>query len=391
MVVSGNRTERRLVGGLASALLLLAVLGNDPGQCVPVPVDPCGPAYDSRCDERCLPVGEPEPLGLSETAEGPLLGTVFWLEPSPHDPRDLFAGAGDDLFRSLDGGQSWAVVSFPVPHNGTQGIAFHPTDADRYYVALSYYGDSTLVGTTDDGLSWTTLGLDPSLVAEAVTTDPNTPERILVGTHWDGVWQSRDGGATFTQTGMTLGGVLHVLVDPDDPQRLYVGCWGNEGFYRSLDGGATWTAPGGPGQSLAALALDPDDPQTLYAVVYGAGQFWDTLFRSRDGGSTWQPLYDGQLGGRGLYGFFVDPCDTDRLYLGARNAVVRSLDGGETWTHQPEGFVATSNVPVYGFGRSPERLFAASEGCGLYESLDQGTTWHHLAGLLCDNAPTIGF
>lgn len=362
---------------IAAFTLLPFLLATGRLSCVPVPVAPeCEPADVS-------------PIALAEGEVGPAQGTIRWTKTDPRDPDRLFVSDGGTLYRSETAGLSWTVQELPYPHNAVQALALHPRAPGTFYVALSHFGDSRLVKTVDDGRTWAELPLDPGLVIDSLAGDPNTPERLLVGTHWDGVFESLDGGATFAPTGLTEGIVLHLAVDPGDPDRLYAGTWGNDGFYRSADGGRTWTSAGAPGRTIQAFALDPADPRTLYVVVFGAGQLRDTLYRSRDGGESWTALYDGTLGGRGIYGVFVDPCDSDRIFLGARDAVVRSVDGGATWTHQADGFLASANVVIYGFGWAPGRRFAGGEFCGLYESTDGGDTWHHIAGLFCDNAPDI--
>jgi photosystem II stability/assembly factor-like uncharacterized protein len=107
------------------------------------------------------------------------------------------------------------------------------------------------------------------------------------------------------------------------------------GVFKSLDGGASWDArnSGLPGKLyLYALAIDPQRESTLYAVLAGGG-----VFKSSDGGESWSAVNAGlptiSVNGRQSYlvtSLVIDPVHPDTLYANG-NGVYRSTDGGATW------------------------------------------------------------
>lgn len=152
-------------------------------------------------------------------------------------------------------------------------------------------------------------------------TDPAT----LYFGHHDGLLVSRDLGDTWQPTSLAGPGkdAMSLASSPKAPQRLYA--VGHEVFFRSDDGGSTWGVAGGPLQNadIHAFAADADDPDRLYAFVVGIG-----LATSADAGATWGPLTMPPVGG--LTALASGP--GRRLFAGAASAgVFRSDDGGESW------------------------------------------------------------
>jgi photosystem II stability/assembly factor-like uncharacterized protein len=192
---------------------------------------------------RWMPIG-PDGASVMSLAVGP--GVVY-------------AGtANSGVFKSTDGGVSWAAAGGGNQGLSVRGLALHPSDGRRVLAA-------TLAGvfrTGDGGSRWTrTGGFSPTALAGA----PSDPNVFYAGLNR--VFRSGDGGATWAAMGEGLDFVSTLAVDPTDPRVVYAG--GFEGFFRSFDGGATWEASnaglesnGVPG-SIQALAVDPDKCQAL--------------------------------------------------------------------------------------------------------------------------------
>jgi len=153
------------------------------------------------------------------------------------------------------------------------------------------------------------------------------------------------------------------------------------GIYRSDDGGQTWqpARDGLDRASITSLAIDPADPNLLYASVDIGG-----VYRSTDGGASWQPINRGidlaRISGWGI-SVVLDPQNRLHLWFADGSTVYESMDGGETWIgHETEGFQFTNLVPHL---LEPDTLFATSsaEGQGVFASRDGGQTWTLLLSL----------
>ncbi|HLA78792.1 MAG TPA: BMP family ABC transporter substrate-binding protein, partial [Vicinamibacteria bacterium] len=174
--------------------------------------------------------------------------------------------------------------------------------------------------------------------------------------------------------------ILAIAEAPSNPDLLYLGTQ-NAGVYRSEDGGQTWQPAryGLAGASILSLAVDPVDPNWVYASVGHAG-----VYRSIDSGASWAPINQGiDLDGLSGWGSTVvlDPQDRMHLWFADYDTLYESTDGGIGWVgHQTEGLEFRSLVP---HPTEPDTLFAATsgEGPGVLVSRDGGQTWTKLLEL----------
>jgi photosystem II stability/assembly factor-like uncharacterized protein len=199
-----------------------------------------------------------------------------------------------------------------------EGVATQP---------LVYYFGSTGGGvwkTVDAGLTWRNVSDGAFEVGSigAIATAASDPNVVYVGTGSAcprnnvsvgvGMYRSRDGGRTWMHAGLREAGQIgRIRVDPSDPNRLYVAVLGNvfaptpqRGVFRSLDGGSTWQRVLFLNDRTGAieLAMDPKFPRTLYAAMWGFDRKpWRVsstsrdagIYKSEDGGDTWRPLTKG--------------------------------------------------------------------------------------------------
>jgi hypothetical protein len=201
------------------------------------------------------------------------------------------------------------------------------------------------------------------LCLHTILVHPREP-RLLVAISTGGVYRSDDGGATWAahnqgvraqflpegQRYPEFGQCVHKVVShPSRPERLYL--QNHWGLYRSDDGGDSWTdvAHGVPSDFGFALAQHPHDPDSAYIVPLESDEFRCTpeaklrVYRTRDGGGSWQPLADG-LPQEGAYetvlrdALDVDSCSTAGLYFGTRSGkLFASRDEGDSWQALAEG------------------------------------------------------
>lgn len=218
-------------------------------------------------------------------------------------------------------GLQWRSVG-PVRQGGrVVDVAVVPGEPYTFYVA---YASGGVWKTTNNGGSFEPL-LDqqPSIIVGAIALDPSDPAVIWVGTGEEnssrssyggmGMLRSADGGATWERKGLVEGDrVAAIVIDPRDGDRVLVAVLGKlytpggaRGVYRTRDGGDTWEqvlAGEGPWTGFIDLEQDPSDPDVLYAAAWersrrpwnfvegGAGS---GIYKSLDGGSSWTRLAGG--------------------------------------------------------------------------------------------------
>jgi hypothetical protein len=175
-------------------------------------------------------------------------------------------------------------------------------------------------------------------------------------------------GQTYgTNTIAVSGRVAAIAVDPNNPAHLLVGAAGG-GIWESIDTGANWICRGDqlPCLSIGAIAFDRSNPQTVYAgsgegnseyALLGAG-----IFKSVDGGATWNPLARAPFAGIGFYGLLIDPADPAVLYAATTAGFFLSTDGGATWTSKRAGGECWGLSLDPSGGSSAELLLAFFDG-----------------------------
>jgi len=299
-------------------------------------------------------------------------GFVRALAVDPGNPDILYAAAsnaatyygehapeGHGLLRSVDGGRAWTALDVGTANLLAAAVAVDPFAPEVVYAASDGGG---VLRSADAGLSWTPrdVGLG-NLHAYSLALDPQTPTTLYVGLEDGGVSRSDDAGATWT-AGIGLSGatVWTLAVDPGTPSTLYAGT--DAGVYKSTDASATWaitgamhyTLPGDPavrtGYEVRALLVDASAPATVYAALSGAAG----MFKSVDGGATWNHNSVGLLSEFDNYRFMTalaqDPLVPTTLYAASTRSAYRSTDGGATWVPFNTGL---SREEGYAFATHP--------------------------------------
>lgn len=231
--------------------------------------------------------------------------------------------------------------------------------------------------------------------AQQLARETARTDRPLASTPWQSMGPSNVGGR-----------VLDIAVDPRSDSTLFIAA-ASGGVWKSTDGGTSFAPswPAGLPRSIGALAAGPDG--VLYAGTGEAGPGGGSitydgagLFRSRDGGRTWQNVGLRKAGSFGR--IVVDPKDPRKVFAaaagdlyrpGGERGVYRSLDGGTTWKLVLEGPNATTGAVDLAVDPSnPKRVYATTwdrirypthrvyggKGSGVYRSLDGGSTWKRI-------------
>ncbi|HPS78805.1 MAG TPA: hypothetical protein PLS53_11670 [Thermoanaerobaculaceae bacterium] len=258
-----------------------------------------------------------------------------------------------------------------------------PDGGRVWTMAFAYSQPAVVVAGTDfgafrsedGGVTWMSAGLAGSFVY-SVAVHPVDPNIILAASD-RAIFRSVDGGATWGRAtvDVIIGRVFDIAFAPSDPTVVYAAT--DNGVYSSADGGVTWQeTPAfceGYGRGLTTFVLPhPSNPRALYASGASVG-----MCKSPDGGATWTPL-PGSGGAPWPARPVMDPDNPEVLFAINETGVVRSENGGQTWTQ------ASTGIPLSGWGSiaslawvpsNPPALLAVQSDGQVFRSVDRGATW----------------
>jgi photosystem II stability/assembly factor-like uncharacterized protein len=310
----------------------------------------------------------------------------------------------------------WRLIG-PFRGGRTVAVTGIPGSPSVFYMAPNNGG---VWKTTDYGLTWDPI-FDDQLTGSvgALAVAPSNPDVIYVGSGeglrrpdlsvGDGIYKSSDAGRTWQHVGLPDAQQIGaILVDPRDPQRVFVAALGHpygpnsqRGVFRSGDGGATWQKVLYKDENTGAIDLlfDPTNAQVIFAAMWASRRPpWTTggsygaagsgLYKSDDGGTTWRELTKGLPSGRdlGRIGLAVALSNRQRMYAMVQSVkaggVYRSDDAGESWQR------VNSEERVYGRGddfacvrvhpKDPDTIFVANTST--YRSTDGGHSFTAIKG-----------
>ena len=276
---------------------------------------------------------------------GPSRGFVHSFAAAPSNAQRLYAGTGEGLFRSEDGGSTWTRAGGRIEI--VSHVAVHPEDETTVYLRTT----DALYKSVDGGEVWAPLSAPPSTNVSGILIDPRDGDTIYMASGCDpifkatspawhenaGVYKSIDGGNTWAKASAGLGGfqqcVVALAIDPASPDTLYATpVYTDGGYARSDDGGASWRTAEGmvPG---GGVAVNSADPTKRYGITSHPGT--PHYLVSEDSGATWNEvmphvLEEGPLKAYTYDSLKIDP-RTGHLFLGTASGAYRSGDGGRSW------------------------------------------------------------
>ncbi len=277
-----------------------------------------------------------------------------------------------------------AVTWFPVGPDGGDARSFGSDPSDHNHLLL---GTATgwIYQSRDGGATWThlaRLGMRDDLVIDNILIDPSNPKHILAAAwvvdHPDGgLYESKDGGTTWKSDKEMAGqSVRSLALAPSNPAIVVAGSL--DGVFRSSDGGETWAriSPAGSREihEIESLAIDPKDPNVIYAGT------WHLPWKTTDGGEHWHNIKQGVIDDSDVFSIIVDLDKPQIVYASACSGIYKSENGGEVF-RKVQGIPATSRRTrvLLQDPKNPLVVFAGTTE-GLYRTGDGGATWAALTG-----------
>ncbi len=333
-------------------------------------------------------------------------GRIADVEGVPGDANVVYvASASGGLWKTTNGGVSWKPIFEREGTISIGDVALAPSNPDVVWVGTGEsavrnsvsFGDG-VYKSTDGGKTWQHMGLKDSEHISAIAIHPQNPDIVYVGAlghafgpnEERGVFMTTDGGKTWTKTLYidNQHGVSDLDIDPTNPNILYAGMWSFErkpwthrsgsekgGVYKSIDGGRTWNklTNGLPKlMGRIGIRVAPSNPNVVYAIVEAKD---GTLYRSDDRGETFRNVSKQEsIVSRGFYytKVRVNPTNENQIYAVA-STLFTSVDGGKTF----RSITSRSHIDFHALWidpKNPKRMWHGQDG-GIGVSYDGGETW----------------
>jgi photosystem II stability/assembly factor-like uncharacterized protein len=272
----------------------------------------------------------------------------------------------------------------PVGPAGGDARAFAADPNNPKHVYLGTL-DSWIYESQDGGSSWSRLvklSKAENLVLDNIVVDESDPKTILVGA-WilnrpeGDIYVTHDGGSSWSTVADMNGQSVRALVQARSNSKVMV-AGTLKGVFRSDDSGAHWKqiSPAGSNEihEVESIAIDPADAQTIYAGT------WHLPWKTTDGGATWHNIKQGLIDDSDVFSIILDPKLPTVVYLSACSGIYKSETGGELFRKQ-QGIPNTARRtrvlmqdPV-----NAATVFAGTTE-GLYQTTNAGTSWQRLTG-----------
>ena len=372
------------------------------------------PAQDTKFDSDTI-----SGLGARNIGSASMSGRVAAIAAVKEDGRlTVYIGAASGgVWKSSNGGTTFKPVFDKEAAQSIGAITIDPQAPKTIWAGTgeAWTRNSTSIGTgiyksTDGGDSWTNMGLQNSERIAKIIVDPKNSSTVYAcvpGKLWSdsedrGVYKTTDGGKSWSKIlkGANLStGCSMISMNPQDPNVIFAGMWdfrrkgwtfrsGGEnptapsgsGFFQTTDGGSTWneldekSAKGLPAKpwGRVAVTIAPAKPNVVYAMIESTRS---ALFRSEDGGKTWEerdrsnwmvwrPFYFANL--------IVDPKNENKVYKPDLTLIV-SEDGGRSFSVIGNGAHGDFH-DVWVNPDNSDHVIAGDDG-GVWYSYDGGNTW----------------
>ena len=311
---------------------------------------------------------------------GGMSGRVTTIDVVLSDPDIIYAGtASGGVWKSTSGGINWSPIFDDQVTASVGAIAIQQSNPDVVWVGTgegnprnSLNGGYGIFKSLDGGKTWKSMGLEKTRHIHRIIIDPTTPTTVYVaaiGSPWGehqerGIYKTTDGGKNWKkilyQNPKT--GAADLVMDPNNPNKLIAAMWEHKrdpwffnsggagsGLFVSYDGGEHWTEKteddGLPAGELGriGLAIAKNKPNVVYALVEAKK---NALYKSIDGGEKWKKVNDkNDIGNRPFYysDIRVDPQNENRLYS-VFTYVNVSEDGGKNFTQLMPAYGVSNGV-----------------------------------------------
>lgn len=364
------------------------------------------------------------------TTEGPgnIGARINTIAVHPTNPNIILIGyAAGGIYRTTNGGVTWTAVFEDKPQLAIGDIVFHPANPSLVWAAT---GDPNIGGypavgdgmykSTDGGITWAYSGLRDNAIISKIAVHPTNTNILYAATmglpfernNIRGLYKSINGGGTWQQILFQSddSGCTDVVLDPNNPNTVYCAFWNRirnnrEGIadgpqaqiHKSTNDGSSWAVlsnglPTANPQSRIGLKFSGNRANTLFAIVVGTNYDWEGIYKTTDGGTSWDSLSTNGLPTNSMGGFgwyfgkiWVNPTNDNEIFLGGVD-LYGTQDGGLNWQmFGPPWYFYQVHADKHDMAFLPNGdVLLATDG-GLYKSSDY-SIWTDM-----ENIPTNEF
>jgi len=346
-------------------------------------------------------------------------GRVTDIEMHASDQQTVYLGAASGgVFKSTDQGSTWNPIFDNNASLSIGDIAIAPSNANIIYVgtgecnngrgSITYDGQG-VYKSTDAGQTWANVGLQLTRTTGRIAIDPNNSNKVFVATMGDlfsngpnrGLYRTTDGGTTWANV-LSVNdstGAVEVVIDPSNSNIVYATTWtrirkptyylyGGTGsnMYKSTDGGTTWNMltnglpANSPNIGRIGIDISPTTPNTLYAVYAGQYGAFAGCYKTTNGGTSWTPVTGNNflMSNMSSYAFYwygrikVDPTDANNIFI-SDLSLWNSSNGGANWNNVGTSFHVDQHI-TYIHPGDPSLVIQGHDG-GVNISNDGGNSW----------------
>lgn len=341
---------------------------------------------------------------ISDIAIDPINQSVWYV-----------AVSSGGVWKTENSGTTWTPLTDKESFYSTGCITLDPSNSSTIWLGTGENVGGRHVGighgvyvSYDGGKTWINKGLKKSEHISKIIVNPKNPKEVLVasqGPLWSsggerGLYKTTDGGTTWKKvlSSNEWTGVTDLVMDPRNEKVLYAATWqrhrtvaayvgGGEGtaLYKSTDGGETWDKlkTGLPTTEMGkiGLAISPINPDVLYAAIE-LDRKKGAIYRSDNQGASWVKMSNTVSGGTGPHYYqelVASPHKFDKIYLMDVRVQV-SEDGGKNFSMMNESNKHSDNHSLTFRANDPNYLLVGTDG-GIYESFDDTKTWKFINNL----------